>query len=112
MEQIAEKEVEHITAKRRRYQEHGKPVPAWARAGMGERIRRVEQVEQRVRMLPSIFASHGAPPLKFKPKYSVGDLLLQRVEALEQEVEDKGGVQQALADHFAKVFKVSIPLAA
>jgi hypothetical protein len=42
----------------------------------------------------------------------VGDLLLQHLEALEQEAEEKGGVQQVLSDHFAKVYKVSLPLSA
>jgi hypothetical protein len=51
-------------------------------------------------------------PLEFKPAYSVGDLLLQHLDALEQEAEEKGGVQQLLADHFAKVYKVAMPLAA
>src|SRR5689334_561022 len=112
MERVAEKEVERITAKCRRYQEQRKPVPRWVRAGMDERFRRVEQVEQRVQMLLGVFASHGVLPLEFKPAYSVGDLLLQYLEALEHEAEEKGGVQQLLADHFAKVYKVSMPLAA
>jgi hypothetical protein len=112
MERIAEKEVERITAKCRRYQEQGKPIPAWVRVGMDERFRRVEQVEQRVQMLLGIFVSHGVLPLEFKPAYSVGDLLLQHLDALEQEAEEKGGIQQLLADHFAKVYKVSLPLAA
>ena len=107
-----EKEVERITAKCRRYQEQGKQVPRWVRAGMDERFRRVEQVEQRIQMLLGIFASHGVLPLEFKPAYSVGDLLLQHLDALEQEAEEKGGVQQVLADHFAKVYKASLPLAA
>jgi hypothetical protein len=51
-------------------------------------------------------------PLEFKPAYSIGDLLLQHLDGLEQEAEEKGGVQQLLADHFAKVYKVSIPVAA
>ena len=112
MERVAEKEVERITAKCRRYQEQGKQVPRWVRAGMDERFRRVEQIEQRVQMLLGIFASHGVLPLEFKPAYSVGDLLLQHLEALEQEAEKKGGVRQVLAEHFAKVYKVTIPLAA
>jgi hypothetical protein len=112
MERIAEKEVERITVKCRRYQEQGKPIPVWVRAGMDERFRRVEKVEQRVQMLLGVFASHGVMPLEFKPAYSVGDLLLQHLEALEQEAEEKGGVQQLLADHFAKVYKVSLPRAA
>jgi hypothetical protein len=36
---------------------------------------------------------------------------LQRLEALEQEAEEKGGVQQVLAHHFANVYQVSLPLA-
>jgi hypothetical protein len=44
--------------------------------------------------------------------YSVGDLLLQHLDALEQEADEKGGVQQLLEDHFAKVYKVAMPLAA
>jgi hypothetical protein len=79
---------------------------------MDERFRHMEQIEQRVQMLLGIFASHGVLPLDFKPAYSVGDLLLQHLEALEQEAEEKGGVQQILADHFAKVYKVSLPLVA
>jgi hypothetical protein len=112
VERIAEKEVDRITAKCRLYQEQGKPVPAWVRAGMDERFRRVEQVEQRIQMLLGIFASSGVLPLEFKPAYSVADLLLQHLDALEQEADAKGGMQQVLADHFAKVYKVSLPLAA
>jgi hypothetical protein len=79
---------------------------------MDERYRKVEQVEQRLQMLLGIFASHGVLPLEFKPAYSVGDLLLQHLDALEQEAEEKGGVQQLLADHFARIYKMSLPLAA
>jgi len=110
MERIAEREVERITAKCQRYQDMGKQVPRWVRAGMDERFRRVEQIEQRIQMLLGIFASHGVLPLEFKPAYSVGDLLLQHLEALEQEAEEKGGVHQLLAGHFAKVYKVNLLL--
>jgi hypothetical protein len=110
VERIAEKEVERITAKCRRYQEQGKPIPAWVRAGMDERVRRVVQVEQRVQALLGVFASHGVLPLEFKPAYSVGDLVLQHLDALEQEAEKKGGVQQMLADHFARVYNVAMPV--
>jgi hypothetical protein len=41
-----------------------------------------------------------------------GDLLLEHPDALEQEAEEKGGMRQVLADHFAKVYKISLPLAA
>jgi hypothetical protein len=33
---------------------------------------------------------------------------LQRLDALEQEAEEKGGVQQVLAGHFAKVYRVAM----
>jgi hypothetical protein len=37
-----------------------------------------------------IFASHGVPPLDFKPASSIGHLLLQHLDAPEQEAEQKG----------------------
>jgi hypothetical protein len=49
--------------------------------------------------------------IEFKPAYSVGDLVLQHLIALEQETNVKLGVQQLLADHFAKVHTISLPLA-
>jgi hypothetical protein len=57
-ERIAEKEVERITAKCRRYQEQGKAVPRWVRAGMDERFRRMEQMGLRVQMLLGIYCSN------------------------------------------------------
>jgi hypothetical protein len=57
MEQIAEKEVERITARCRRYQKLGEPVPRWVHPGIDKRFQRVEQVEQRAQMLLGIFAS-------------------------------------------------------
>jgi hypothetical protein len=110
MERVAEKEVERITAKRRRYHDQGKSVPSWVRAGMDERFRRVEQVEQRVQMLLGIFASHGVLPLEFRHAHSVADLLVQRLDQLKQEALDTGGIQQLLAEHFAKVYKVGMPI--
>ena len=58
-----------------------------------------------------------SPPMaccrsKFKPAYSVGDLLTQHLDELEEEAERKGGVLQALTDHFTKVYRVPLPLAA
>jgi hypothetical protein len=38
---------------------------------------------------------------------SVGDLLTQRRDEREREAERKGGVLQALSDHFARVHKVT-----
>ncbi len=101
MDRIAEKEVERITVKCRRYQKQNKPIPAWIRSGMDERFRRVEQIEQRIQMLLGIFSARGVLPLDFKPAYSVGDLITQHLDELEREAEEKGGVQQALTEHFA-----------
>ena len=65
-----------------------------------------EQLEHRVQMLLGIFSAKGMLSLEFKPAHSVGDLLTQRLDELEQEAERKGGVIQALSDHFARTFKV------
>jgi len=64
-----------------------------------------------VQMLLGIFAAKGVLPLEFKPAYSVGELVTQHLDELEREAERKGGVLQALGDHFAKVYKVAMPLA-
>jgi hypothetical protein len=57
-------------------------------------------------MLLGIFSAKGVLPLESKPAYSVGDLLLQRLDEVEQEAVRKGGVLQTLADHFAKVYRM------
>jgi hypothetical protein len=108
VEQIAEREMRRITAKCERYAAQNKPIPCWVWRGMDERFQRVEQVEHRVQMLLGVFAAHGVLPLEFKPAQSVGELLAQHLDALEQEVAKRGGVQQVLADHFAKVYKVHL----
>jgi hypothetical protein len=77
---------------------------------MGERFGRIDRLEHCIQMLLGIFSAHGVLPLEFKPAYSMGGLLLQHLDALEQEVEEQGGVQQMRADHFAKIYKVSMPL--
>jgi hypothetical protein len=58
------------------------------------------------------FAARGVLPLEFKPTHSVGDLVLQHLDDLEQAAEQKGGVGQVVADHFARVYKVNLPQAA
>jgi hypothetical protein len=73
---------------------------------MGERFSRTEQLKHRVQMLLGVFSAKGVLPLEFKPAYSVGDLLTQHLDALEQEAERKGGILQTLSDHFAKVYRV------
>ena len=108
MEKVAEKEVARITAKCQRYQEQQGYVPRWVERGMGERFSRVEQLEHRVQMLLGIFSAKGVLPLEFKPAYSVGDLLTQHLDELEQEAERKGGIRQMLTEHFAKTYKVAL----
>lgn len=78
---------------------------------MGERFSRAEQLEHRVQMLLGIFSAKGVLPLEFKPAYSVGDLLTQHLDELEQEAECKGGIMQMLADHFARIHKIPSTLA-
>jgi hypothetical protein len=112
MEKVVEKEVARIAAKCQRYQERQGYVPRWVERGMGERFSHAEQLEHRVQMLLGIFTAKGVLPLEFKPAHSVGDLLTQHLDELEQEAERKGGVIQLLIDHFAKVHKIDPPLAA
>jgi len=109
VERVAEREVERITARCARYHERCGHVPRWVQRGMGERFVRVERLEHRVQMLLGICAAKGVLPLEFKPAHSVGDLLVQHLEELEREAEEKGGVQQVMADHFARVYKVALP---
>ena len=77
--------------------------------GMGERFSRAELMEHRVHMLLGIFSAKGVLPLEFKPAYSVGDLLTQHLDELDQEAECKGGVLQSLSDHFARIYNVPAP---
>jgi hypothetical protein len=112
MEKVVEKEVARITAKCQRYQERQGYVPRWVERGMGERFSRAEQLEHRVQMLLGIFSAKGVLALEFKPAHSVGDLLTQHLDELEEEAERKGSVLQALTDHFTKVYRVPMALAA
>jgi hypothetical protein len=98
-----------ITAKCARYAARGKPIPIWVRQGMEERFRHAEQVEHRVQMLLGIFTAKGVLPLGFKPAHSVGDLLVQHLDELEKETEKRGGIEQVLAAHFARVYKLGWP---
>jgi hypothetical protein len=73
---------------------------------MGERFSQAERLEHRVQMLLGIFSAKGVLPLEYKPAYSVGDLLTQHLDELEQEAERKGGVLQTLSDHFCRVYRL------
>jgi hypothetical protein len=76
---------------------------------MGERFSRAEQLEHRVQMLLAAFSTKGVLPVEFKPAHSVGNLLAQHLDDLEQEAERRGGILQTLSDHFAKVFRIAWP---
>jgi hypothetical protein len=75
--------------------------------GMDDRFTHVEQCKHRVQMLLGVFLAKGVLPLEFKPAHSVGDLLTQHLDELEQEAERKGGVLQTLSDQFAKIYKAA-----
>jgi hypothetical protein len=109
MEKVVEREVARVTAKCQRYEERQGYIPRWVKRGIGERFSRTEKLEHRVQMLLGIFSAKGVLPLEFKPAHSVGDLLTQHLDELEQEAERKGGVLQTLADHFARVYKAAAP---
>jgi hypothetical protein len=75
---------------------------------MGERLSRAKQLEHRVQMLLRIFSAKGVLLLEFKSAHSVGDVLTQHLDELEQEAERKSGVLQMLADHFANMYKTAV----
>jgi hypothetical protein len=105
---VAEREAERLAARCASYQYRLGQVPKWVLAGMDARWERVGVLEHRVQMLLGIFAARGVLPLEFKPAHSVADLLLQHLDELEREADQKGGVQQLLVDRFAKVYKVGV----
>lgn len=108
-ERIAAKEAERAEARRARYLAKYGTVPRWVERGMGARLERAEQVRHRVQMLLGIFAAQGVLPLELKPAHNVADLLVQHLDDLEAEAEEKGGIGQVLRQHFAKVYKVDAP---
>jgi hypothetical protein len=107
--EAARREAERAASRHARYLMRYGHVPAWVEKGMGERETRVRQVRHRVQMLLGIFSARGILPLELKPAHSVGDLLVQHLDDLEREAEAKGGLDQVLADHFSKVYKVAAP---
>ena len=109
---LLEREAKRAEARRAHYLERGQQVPRWVERGMGARLHRAEQMRHRVQMLLGVASAHGVLPLEFKPAGSVGGLLIQHLGELEQEAEDKGGIQVVLANHFAKVYRVALPRAA
>ena len=109
VERLAAKEEARAKRRREQYAARLGYVPTWVEHGMGQRLARVEQVRHRVQMLLGVFAAHGVLPLELKPAHTVADLLLEHLDELEDEAEAKGGLPQVLAEHFAKVYKVSIP---
>jgi hypothetical protein len=112
VERVAEAESQRAAARCAYHQEQFGRVPRWVQRGMGARWGRVVALEHRVQMLLGIFAAKGVLPLEFKPARSVGDLLVQHLDDLECEAEVKGGIQQVVAAHFARVYKVWLPHAA
>lgn len=65
--------------------------------------------DRHVRMLLGIFAARGVLPLEFKPAHGMGDLVVQHLDELERQADEKGGVPQLLMDHFANVYKIRVP---
>jgi hypothetical protein len=85
-------------------------VPRWVEHGMGTRLERIKRVRHHVQMLLGVASAHGVLPLELKPAHSVGDLLVQHLDDLEQEAEAKGGVQKVLRSHFASIYRMPCSL--
>ena len=61
--------------------------------------------------MPGVFSTESVLPLEFKPDHGDGHLLTRDQAGMENKAERKGGVLQALGDHFAKVYRFA-PVAA
>jgi hypothetical protein len=109
VERVAEAEVHRLTRRCAHYEEKLGYLPRWVERGMGARWQRLAALEHRVQMLLGVFAAKGVLPLEFKPAYCVGDLLVQHLDDVEREAEEKGGVETVLGAHFARVCKVGVP---
>jgi hypothetical protein len=110
-DRVAAREAERAAARQRRYAERYGSVPPWVERGMGAQLERADQVRHRVQMLLGIFGARGVLPLHLKPAFSIGDLLTQHLDDLEQEAQAKGGVWQVMAHHFERVYRVAAPRA-
>jgi hypothetical protein len=104
---LLELEAVRAAARRQHYLTKERCVPRWVERGMGARLERARQVRHRIQMLLGVASAQAVLPLEFKPAFSIGDLLLQHLDALEQEAEDKGGLHDLLANHFAKIYRVA-----
>src|SRR5262249_29399118 len=109
---LLEKEAARAEARRARSLENEGRVPRWVGRGMGARLERAGQGGHRGRRPLGGFRGKGVLPLEFKPAHSLGELLTQHLDDLEQEADAKGGVAQLLRAHFARVYKVTLPRAA
>jgi hypothetical protein len=109
---LLEREAVRAAARRQHYLATRGSVPGWVERGMGARLERAQQVRHRIQMLLGAASAQAVLPLEFKPAYSIGDLLTQHLDALEQEAEDKGGLHNLLAHHFARVYRVAPTLLA
>jgi hypothetical protein len=103
---VAEREAVRARARRKQYLKRHGTVPCWVERGMASGLERREQVGHRVQMLLGIFSAHAVLPPEYKPAQSIGELLVQHLDDLEQEVADRGGLDMVVAQHFAKVYRV------
>jgi hypothetical protein len=106
---VASHEAERLEARKLAAATLDDVVSPWVESGMGAIVDRPSKARHLIQMLLGIFAAHGVLALDFKPAHSVGDLLVQHLDALEAEADEKGGLDQLLAEHFAKVYKRALP---
>jgi hypothetical protein len=84
-------------------------IPDEVATGMGALADQPHKARHLIQTLLGICASYGVLPLELRPVASVADLLVLHLDALQAEADEKGGIEQVLADHFAKVYKLPAP---
>ncbi len=108
-ERVATHEAERLEARKLAAATSDGAIPPWVESGMGAIVDQPSKARHLIQMLLGICAAHGVLALDFKPAHSVGDLLVQHLDALETEADEKGDVEQVLQQHFAKVYKLPAP---
>jgi len=84
-------------------------IPAERAIGLGALADQPDKARHLIQTLLGVCAAYGVLPLELRPVTSVADLLALHLDALQAEADEKGGIEQVLADHFSKVYKLPAP---
>lgn len=108
-ERLAQHEAQRLEVRQQAALEATGERSAVVATGMGALADRPERARHLIQTLLGVCSAYGVLPLELRPVASVADLLVLHLDALQAEADEKGGIEQVLADHFAKVYKLPAP---